>query len=450
MTSVDTVDIRAKAAGFVRATASDFHGRRVIVVDAQGGEDAGALTPSDGHTIAAAARYALDQRLPLVIRLASSGADLREGVAALDGWGGAAREMTRCSGVIPTIVIVSGPTVSGPALMLGLADIVIMVDDAYAFVSGPVMVEQFTGIPIESEELGGASTHGRTSGVATMVAADMEEAEGLAAELLAFLPDHTDDAAPTVACTDPVDRPTPEAYDVIPKSANGSYDCRDILASIVDDGYLLELHADWAGNLVTAFATVGGRPIGIVANQPQTIAGTLDITASRKGARFVALCDAFNISILTLVDTSGFYPGKDLEWRGMIRYGAQMAFAYARATVPRVNVTTRKSYGGAYIVMDSKMMGNDMALAWPSAEIAVMGAKGAVEILHRRATPEERLELEAGYEERLLNPYIAAERGTIDAVIDPADTRARVHAALEMLAGKRERLPRRRHDNTPL
>ncbi|MDG2026089.1 MAG: carboxyl transferase domain-containing protein [Acidimicrobiales bacterium] len=445
-----TVDIRARAAGFVRAKASDFHGRRVIVVDAHDGDDAGALSPSDGHTIAAAARYALDQRLPLVIRLASAGADLREGVAALDGWGGAAREMTRCSGVIPTIVIVNGPTVSGPALMLGLADIVIMIRDSYAFVSGPLMVEQFTGIPIDSEELGGAAVHGRTSGVASMVAADMEEAEALASEFLAFLPDHTDEAAPQSVCTDPVDRLTPEAYDVLPESSNGSYDSRDVAAAIVDDGYLLELHADWAANLVTAFATVGGRPIGIIANQPQTIAGTLDITASRKGARFVAFCDAFNIAILTLVDTSGFYPGKDLEWRGMIRYGAQMAFAYARATVPRVNVTTRKSYGGAYIAMDSKMMGNDLALAWPSAEIAVMGAKGAVEILHRRATPEERLDHETEYEERLLNPYIAAERGTIDAVIDPADTRSQVHAALEMLAGKREKLPRRRHDNTPL
>jgi acetyl-CoA carboxylase carboxyltransferase component len=444
------VDIRARAAGFIRAKASDFHGRRVILVDAEGDDLAGALSPSDGHTLAAAARYALDQRLPLVIRMSSSGANLHEGVGALDGWGGAAREMTRCSGIIPMIMIVSGPTVSGPALMLGLADIVIMVADAYAFVSGPVMVEQFTGVPIEKEELGGARIHGRTSGVATMVATDMAEAESMASDVLSFLPDHTDHAAPVQACADPVDRLTPEAYDVLPESVNGSYDSRDILAMIVDDGYLLELHADWAGNLVTAFANIGGRPIGLVANQPQTIAGTLDITASRKGARFVAMCDAFNLPILTVVDTSGFYPGKDLEWRGMIRYGAQMAFAYARATVPRVNVTTRKSYGGAYIVMDSKMMGNDIALAWPSAEIAVMGAKGAVEILHRRRTPEERVELEAEYEERLLNPYIAAERGTIDAVIEPADTRREIHAAFDMLAGKRERLPRRRHDNTPL
>jgi acetyl-CoA carboxylase carboxyltransferase component len=450
MTDTTTVDIRARAAGFVRASASDFHGRRVIMVDAQGEELAGALSPSDGHTIAAAARYALEQRLPLVIRLASSGANLEMGVGALDGWGGAAREMTRCSGIVPMIVIVTGPTVSGPALMLGLADIVIMVDGAYAFVSGPTMVEQFTGVPIDTDELGGANVHGRTSGVATMIAADIDEAEALTRDLLSYLPDHTDEAAPGHACVDPIDRPTPEAYEVLPESANGSYDCRDILTSVVDDGYLLELHAGWAGNLVTCFATIGGRSIGIVANQPQTIAGTLDITASRKGARFVAMCDAFNLPILTMVDTSGFYPGKDLEWRGMIRYGAQMAFAYARASVPRVNVTTRKSYGGAYIVMDSKKMGNDMALAWPSAEIAVMGAKGAVEILHRRSTLEERAALEAGYEERLLNPYIAAERGTIDAVIEPSETRAQIAAAFDMLAGKRERLPRRRHDNTPL
>lgn len=445
-----TVDIRARAAGFVRATASDFHGRRVILVDAQGEDLAGALSPSDGHTIAAGARYALDQRLPLVILLASSGSNLEEGVGALDGWGGAAREITRCSGIVPTIVIVSGPTVSGPALMLGLADVVIMVEGAYAFVSGPAMVEQFTGVPIDTDELGGASVHGRTSGVASMVAADMAEAEAMAREVLGFLPDHTDDPAPTLVCDDPVDRLTPEAYEVLPESANGSYDSRDILTSIVDDGFLLELHEDWAANLVTCFATIGGQSIGIVANQPQTIAGTLNITASRKGARFVALCDAFNVPLLTLVDTSGFYPGKDLEWRGMIRYGAQIAFAYARATVPRVSLTTRKSYGGAYIVMDSKKIGNDLAFAWPSAEIAVMGAKGAVEILHRRNTPEERAELEAAYEDRLLNPYIAAERGTIDAVIDPSDTRSEIHAALEMLAGKRERLPSRRHDNTPL
>jgi acetyl-CoA carboxylase carboxyltransferase component len=195
---------------------------------------------------------------------------------------------------------------------------------------------------------------------------------------------------------------------------------------------------------------VGGRPIGIVANQPQTLAGTLDIAASQKGARFVAFCDAFNLPIVTLVDTPGFSPGKDLEWRGMIRHGAQLAFAYARATVPRISLTLRKSYGGAYIVMDSKTMGNDLALAWPTAEIAVMGAKGAVEILHRGASADERAALEADYEERLLNPYRAAERGLLDAVIDPAESRQEIDAALEVLATKRERLMPRPHDNTPL
>ena len=216
------------------------------------------------------------------------------------------------------------------------------------------------------------------------------------------------------------------------------------------DGEYLELKAGWAPNLVTALTSIDGRPIGIVANQPQALAGTLDIAASQKGGRFVAMCDAFNLPLVTFVDTSGFYPGKDLEWRGMIRYGAQMAFAYARATVPRVNVTLRKSYGGAYIVMDSKTMGNDVCLAWPWAELAVMGAGQAAAILRRRADEEERLAFEADYAERLLNPYVAAERGYVDAVIDPAETRREVTAALEMLDNKRERLPHRKHGNTPL
>jgi acetyl-CoA carboxylase carboxyltransferase component len=444
------LDLRARATGFVRTAVRDIEGRRVIDVDAQGVEKAGSLSRTDGRSIAVGARAALEQRLPLLIRLASSGADLEEGVAALDGWGTAARELTRCSGVIPVVIIVTGPAVSGPALVLGLADIVIMTPDAYAFVSGPVMVEQFTGVPIASADLGGSSMHGRSSGVASFLADDLDDAEMLVGDLLAHLPDHTDDSPLAVATADLADRSIPEAFDVLPASATGSYDVRDIVATIVDDGHLVEPHAGWGANLVTALASIDGRPVGVVANQPQTVAGTLDITASRKGARFVAFCDAFNLPLLTVVDTSGFYPGKDTEWRGMIRYGAQMAFAYARATVPRVNLTTRKSYGGAYIVMDSKRMGNDIALAWPSAEIAVMGAKGAVEILHRRRTPEERVELEQHYEERLLNPYIAAERGTIDAVIDPADTRHEIAAAFAMLAGKRERLPTRRHDNAPL
>lgn len=427
----------------------DLGGRRVVVVDIAG-EDRGALRPADGENLAIAARTARDQRLPLVCFVESSGAAIDEGVGAVHGWGTAAREFVACSGVVPTIFCVTGPTVSGPALLLGLADLVVMITDTYAFVSGTHMVRQFTGEELSNEGLGGASMHERTSGVAHFTAADRAEAEDLISELLSFLPDHTDQVPTGWPCSDPVDRPTPEAGDLIPETPTGSYDVRDVLACVVDDGHLLEPRAQWAPNLVTAFASIGGRPVGLVANQPQSVAGTLDIAASQKGGRFVSFCDAFNLPLVTFVDTSGFYPGKDLEWRGMIRYGAQMAFAYARATVPRVCLTLRKSYGGAYIVMDSRYMGNDLMLAWPTAEIAVMGAKGAVEILHRQADEAEREDLVAAYEERLLNPYIAAERGSVDRVIEPADTRSELAAALDVLSGKRERLPRRRHDNTPL
>ena len=447
-----SVNLPLGSAGFVRSAVTDLKGRTVVEIDARGSSDdrSGSLTPADGHNMAAAARLARDQRLPLLLKLASSGADLNEGVAALHGWATAASEIARCSGVVPVIVIATGPNVSGPALLLGLADVVVMTTDAYAFVVGPSMVEHFTGMPVDRGDLGGGHTHAVRSGVAGLLAADDDEAGELTAELLSYLPDSNDSEPGARACSDPLDRAVPEAFDVLPAESGGSYDVREVITAVVDDAELLEPHQWWGANLVTAFARFGGRPVGIVANQPQSLAGTLDITASRKGARFVAFCDAFNLPLVTFIDTSGFYPGKDLEWRGMIRYGAQLAFAYARATVPRVNVTLRKSYGGAYIVMDSKTMGNDVAMAWPSAEIAVMGAKGAVEILHRSADPAERAELERAYEQRLLNPYIAAERGAIDAVIDPADTRRQVCAALEMLSAKRERLPRRRHDNSPL
>ena len=449
MTAVSDLGLRSRTGGSVAFAVRQLGDRRVVVVEVEG-EDRGALRPADGENLAIAARTARDQRLPLVCFMASSGAAIDEGVGAVHGWGTAAREFVACSGVVPTIFCVTGPTVSGPALLLGLADLVVMVDDTYAFMSGPHMVRQFTGEDLSNEGLGGTTMHERTSGVAHFTVADRAEANDLIAELLSFLPDHNDQIPTGWACADPVDRSTPEAGDLIPDTPTGSYDVRDVLACLVDNGHLLEPRAQWAPNLVTAFASIGGRPVGLVANQPQSVAGTLDIAASQKGGRFVAFCDAFNLPLVTFVDTSGFYPGKDLEWRGMIRYGAQMAFAYARATVPRVCVTLRKSYGGAYIVMDSRYMGNDLMLAWPSAEIAVMGAKGAVEILHRDADEDERAGLVAAYEERLLNPYIAAERGSVDRVIEPAETRSELAAALDVLAGKRERLPRRRHDNSPL
>ncbi|HEV8297100.1 MAG TPA: carboxyl transferase domain-containing protein [Acidimicrobiales bacterium] len=445
-----TLDVRAGGTGSVKIRIDELGGRRVVLFEIDPARNRGALSPDDGEGIAAAAALALAKRIPLVGFVASSGADILGGIAATFGWGTAARAIVRCSGTVPVLLVVTGPAVSGPALFLGLADVVIMIEDSYAFVSGPHMVQEFTGEILTSAMLGGPGMHARTSGVASLVVRDVDDARLALASVLAYLPSHTDVEPERIATDDPANRRTPELVGAVPASPTGSYDVRDVARAIVDDRELLELRAGWATNLVTCLASIAGRPVGIVANQPQALAGTLDITASQKGGRFVAMCDAFNLPLVTLIDTSGFYPGKDLEWRGMIRYGAQLAFAYARATVPRVNVTLRKSYGGAYIVMDSKYMGNDLAYAWPSAEIAVMGAKGAAEILHRRATPEERVQLEQDYEERLLNPYIAAERGSVDAVIDPTDTRRCLAEALGVLAAKRERLPRRRHDNSPL
>ena len=413
-------------------------------------DQAALLGVDDGTLLAIGAHVARENGVPIVCHINSAGVPPSEGVEALHGWGVAARELTRSSGIIPIVMCVHETAVSGSALLLGLADIVVMIDGSYSYVSGPRMVQEYTGVPIDNDDLGGAKRHSGTSGVAVAVVPTAADADDYIADVLGMLPSNSGELPPLVETADPADRMLDGVSDLVPTTAMGSYDVRDIVAEVVDDGFVLELRAEWAANLVTALASVGGRTIGVVANQPQHLAGTLDIPASQKGAGFVAFCDAFNIPLLTFVDTSGFLPGKDLEWRGMIRHGAQLAFAYARATVPRVNVTLRKSYGGAYIVMDSKYMGNDLALAWPTAEIAVMGAKGAVEILHRKADEVERAERELEYEDRLLNPYIAAERGSVDMVIDPASTRVEVAAAFEALASKRENLRRRIHDNTPL
>jgi acetyl-CoA carboxylase carboxyltransferase component len=388
--------------------------------------------------------------LHIVHANSSAGADIVEGMPALHAWGRLASALAACSGTVPTIIVVDGPAVSGPALLLGLADFTIMTSASYAFVNGPIMVEQFTGIDIDIDELGGAANLARYTGVPTLVVADRDAAIEATIGLLAYLPDNVDVEPVRWATDDPPDRSCPEAGDLMPSTSTGSYDVRKVAEAIVDDGSFLELRDRWAANTVTAFATIGGRPVGIVANQPISLAGTLDIPGSQKAARFVAFCDAFNLPIITLVDTPGFYPGKDLEWRGMIRHGAQLVFAYARATVPRICVILRKSYGGAFIVMDSKTMGNDLCLAWPGAELAVMGAGQAAAILQRRATPEERAAFEADYTARLLNPYVAAERGYVDAVIDPADTRREIAAALDMLDDKREVLAPRKHGNSPL
>jgi len=448
--ALDDLRLAAHIPGPVSARVRVLDGRRVSWLEFAPSERATPLTQPQSQAMEIACQTALDERIPLVMVISSAGADIHEGIGALAGWGRVARALTRCSGVVPTLAVVDGPAVSGPALLLGLMDFVLVTERAYAFVNGPVMVRQFTGIDISKEELGSPASLERHAGLPVAVVPDRAAGAAVIAELLAYLPDHADAEPPRWPTDDPTDRPCPEAGELIPETSTGSYDVRAVAGAIVDSDTLFEVRGRWAGNVVTAFATLGGRPIGIVANQPMNLAGTLDIPASQKAARFVAFCDAFNLPILTLVDTPGFYPGKDLEWRGMIRHGAQLVYAYGRATVPRVCVILRKSYGGAYIVMDSKRMGNDVCMAWPWAELAVMGAGQAAAILQRRATPDERAAFEADYAERLLNPYIAAERGYVDAVVDPADTRREVAAALAMLADKREHLPRRKHGNTPL
>ncbi len=442
--------LRALSGPLTSVTTEVLDGRTVVLATITPTEDRSALSTADALTLADAVASARDQRLPFVGVLSLSGVAVDEGLDVAAAWGQAAHEMVQASGVIPLVVVAHGPLVSGPALLLALADIVVFTTEAYAFVTGPAMVEAYTGEPVTTSGLGGSGAHARSTGLASLVVADLDNALETVSLVLSHLPDHVDQPAPTLPSDDPRDRPTPEAGELLPATPTGSYDVREIIEAVADDGEFLELKASWAPNLVTGFAFIGGHSVGIVANQTQALAGSLDIPASQKGARFVAMCDAFNVPLLTMVDTSGFLPGKDLEWRGMIRHGAQLAFAYARATVPRIGLILRKSYGGAYIVMDSRYMGNDLMLAWPSAEVAVMGAKGAVEILHRKATDEERAERERDYEARFLTPYVAAERASITAVINPADTRAEIVAALDLLSTKRERLRNRRHDNSPL
>ena len=449
-----STQLRARHRGAVTAGLTDLggrlDGREVVAFAIDSQQRRGALSEGDGALIAEAARTALEMRRPLVGIVSSVGTDILEGIAALHGWGVAARAISDCSGLVPIAMVVDGPAVSGVALLLGLADLVVMTNDSYAFVSGPAMVADFTGIVLDNISLGGTATHAKHTGLPALVADDVASALDELCAALAYLPDHVDAEASFFPTDDPTERDAPELDEIIPASSTGSYDVRTVARALSDDGVILELRARWAANLVTAFATIGGRPVGIVANQPVSLAGTLDIPAAQKGAWFVALCDAFNLPIVTLVDTPGYFPGKDLEWRGMIRHGAQMAFAYAEATVPRVCVVLRKAYGGAFIVMDCKTMGNDLCMAWPSAELAVMGAKGAVQILYRRETEETRLALEQQYGDAYLNPYVAAERGYVDMVIAPHETRRLVARSLDLLATKREMLVGKRHGNSPL
>lgn len=441
------------------AAVVELGGRRVLRFAIEGGKRHGAIGVAGGDVISRGVRLAIEQGIPVVGVLDTSGADIREGVGSLHAWGRIAKAFADASGVVPTILVVTGACVSGPSLILGLVDVVIMTAEAVAYVSGPDAVEEFTGIEIDRQALGAAPIHARETGVASLVVDDLDAALDAAATVLDYLPDNNLDDPPSYLCDDDPERRCTAAASLVPERATASYDVRDVVADVVDTDSLFELRAGYAPNMVTALARLGGRSVGIIANQPAYRAGTLDIEASRKAARFVEWCDCFGLPILTFVDTPGFEPGRDLEWRGMIRHGAQLVVAYAEATVPRLCLVLRKAYGGAYIVMDSRGLGNDWAAAWPRAEIAVMGAAGAVQILHRRrllaiddleARAVEEQALVTEYEARFSNPFQAAERGFIDEVVDPLETRAAMLHALERLATKREVVPHRRHANGPL
>ncbi|NNK91380.1 MAG: acyl-CoA carboxylase subunit beta [Acidimicrobiia bacterium] len=386
-----------------------------------------------------------------------AGARIQEGVVSLDAYGGIFYRNVQASGVIPQISVILGPCAGGAVYSPAMTDFIFMVrEKSHMFITGPDVVKTVTGEEVSLEELGGARSHSSKSGVATFTSASEEDVLDRVKLLLSFLPSNNLESPPRIESEDPADRDTPELRDVLPTSSNQPYDMHEVIRDVVDHGEFMEYFADWARNIVCGFARIDGMSVGVVGNQPMVLAGVLDIESAEKAARFVRTCDAFNIPLLTFCDVPGFLPGVDQEHGGIIRHGAKLLYAYCEATVPRVQVITRKAYGGAFLVMDAKAIGSDMSFAWPSAEMAVMGPQGAVEVLYRRelqsaADPEKRrTELVEEYTERTANPYIAAERGYIDRVIDPAETRREVANAFRLLASKQERIPERKHGNVPL
>ena len=400
---------------------------------------------------------ALSVGAPMIGLNDGAGARIQEGVVSLDSYGGIFHRNVKSSGVIPQISVILGPCAGGAVYSPAMTDFVFMVaEKSHMFITGPDVVKTVTGEEVTLEDLGGARSHSTKSGVATFVGQTEEEVLDEVRFLVSHLPANNLEEPPQVDATDDPKRLAPELRDIMPDSPNLPYDMRKVIGAVVDDGEFMEYHAHWAQSIVCGFARLNGYTVGVVGNQPMVLAGVLDIESSSKAARFVRTCDAFNIPLLTFVDVPGFLPGVDQEHGGIIRHGAKLLYAYCEATVPRIQVITRKAYGGAYVVMDSKSVGSDLAFAWPGAELAVMGPQGAVEIIHRRelqsaADPvARRAELVDDYTERYANPYIAAERGYIDDVIDPADTRRLVIAGFEMLRSKREELLPRKHGVIPL
>ncbi|GLZ38914.1 acyl-CoA carboxylase subunit beta [Actinokineospora sp. NBRC 105648] len=393
---------------------------------------------------------------PIVGLCDGAGARIQEGVTALAGYGGIFRRNARNSGVLPQISVILGPCAGGAAYSPALTDFVFMVrGTAQMFITGPDVVRAVTGAVVTHDELGGADVHGSVSGVAGFVYDDEPACLADVRYLLSLLPSNNREQPPVVPCQDPPDRRNDALLDLVPADPSRSYDIRAVVEEVVDDGEYFEVHEAWALNVVCALARLDGHVVGIVANQPTALAGVLDIAAAEKAARFVTMCDAFNIPLVTMVDVPGFLPGVDQEHGGIIRHGAKLLYAYCTATVPRVQLILRKAYGGAYIVMDSRSIGTDLSLAWPTNEIAVMGAEGAANVVFRREIaaaddPERaRVELVERYREELVHPLYAAERGLVDDVIDPAETRARLIGALAMLRHKHAPLPTRKHGNPP-
>ncbi|GAB4518801.1 MAG: acyl-CoA carboxylase subunit beta [Anaerolineae bacterium] len=387
----------------------------------------------------------------------SGGARIQEGVDSLGGYADIFLRNTMASGVVPQISVIMGPCAGGAVYSPALTDFTIMVKNtSYMFITGPDVVKQVLNEDVSFEDLGGASVHAAKSGVAHMVADDETQALLMVRELLGYLPQNNMEDAPYLVTTDDPLRADTVLDEIIPENANKPYDIKDVVEKIVDDGIFFEIHEAFASNIVVGFARLGGHSVGIVANQPMVLAGVLDIKASEKAARFVRTCDAFNIPILTFVDVPGYLPGTDQEHNGIITSGAKLLYAYCEATVPKLTVTTRKSYGGAYCVMSSKHLRGDLNLAWPTAEIAVMGPEGAVEIIYRRELKEaadpvaKKKELADEYRAKFASPYIAASRGFVDDIIEPSETRARLINALEVFQNKRDENPPRKHGNIPL
>ncbi len=432
-------------------------GRRVCVFSQDFTVFGGALGEAHGEKIQKLQELAIDVGVPLIGLGDGGGARIQEGVVSLHGYGGIFYRNVLASGVVPQISVILGPCAGGAVYSPAMTDFIFMVHEtSHMFITGPDVVKTVTGEEVTLEQLGGATSHATRSGVATFVAADEKACLDDVRYLLSFLPSNNLEMPPMTERPDDSEAERPELREIVPPSSNQPYDMRNIIGAVVDDGEYFEYFPHWAASLTCGFARVGGRVVGIVGNQPAILAGVLDIDSSEKGARFVRTCDAFNIPLVTFVDVPGFMPGTDQEYGGIIRHGAKLLYAYCEATVPRIQVVTRKAYGGAYVVMDSKSIGTDFAFAWPSAEFAVMGPQGAVEILYRREladSPEpvaRRAELVEEYTERYANPYVAAERGYVDDVIDPADTRRVIVRSLDLLASKREELPRRKHGNIPL